>query len=294
MKIIFSRKGFDSATGGMPSPIFPDDTFCSLPIPSNEKPKLEDIRFNGEKLSRIIGQLTGENVAKIGVHLDPDLNRDAYPRKTGWLPCFGQIGTAQSHLEKQKVCEGDLFLFFGWFRKVDMVNGKLRYCSDAQDIHALFGWLQIGTIYHPGGDGKEPPKWASYHPHVRDKDRRNTSNNTLYIASKRLHLPGLKQSIAGGGIFNRFAPSLQLTEPGRKRSIWRLPSFFYPVKGFSPLSYHSDMSRWRKDKNGILLQTIGRGQEFVLDCEFYPKVFSWLKDIFQMVPPIGSSRESNK
>ena len=30
MKIIFSRKGFDSANGGVPSPIFPDGMTLSL------------------------------------------------------------------------------------------------------------------------------------------------------------------------------------------------------------------------------------------------------------------------
>jgi len=34
MKVILSRKGFDSQYGGMPSPILPDGTLLSLPIPS--------------------------------------------------------------------------------------------------------------------------------------------------------------------------------------------------------------------------------------------------------------------
>ena len=33
MKIILSRKGFDSSTGKVPSPVFPDGTMISLPIP---------------------------------------------------------------------------------------------------------------------------------------------------------------------------------------------------------------------------------------------------------------------
>jgi len=33
MKVILSRKGFDSGTGGYPSPILPDGTLLSLPIP---------------------------------------------------------------------------------------------------------------------------------------------------------------------------------------------------------------------------------------------------------------------
>ena len=33
MKIIFSRKGFDSVSGRVPSPILPDGRLLSLPIP---------------------------------------------------------------------------------------------------------------------------------------------------------------------------------------------------------------------------------------------------------------------
>ena len=33
MKLILSRKGFDSSYGKVPSPIFPDDRMLSLPIP---------------------------------------------------------------------------------------------------------------------------------------------------------------------------------------------------------------------------------------------------------------------
>ena len=35
MKIILSRKGFDSGYGGMPSPILPNGIMLSMPIPSN-------------------------------------------------------------------------------------------------------------------------------------------------------------------------------------------------------------------------------------------------------------------
>jgi hypothetical protein len=32
------------------------------------------------------------------------------------------------------------------------------------------------------------------------------------------------------------------------------------------------MSRWQKDREGMLLRTVGRGQEFVLDATDYPGV----------------------
>ena len=37
------------------------------------------------------------------------------------------------------------------------------------------------------------------------------------------------------------------------------------------------MGRWHRDKKGVLLRTVGRGQEFVLDCDYYPEVLNWIK-----------------
>src|SRR4051812_32704089 len=39
MRLILSRKGFDSALGGVASPIFPDTALTSLPIPLPDAPK---------------------------------------------------------------------------------------------------------------------------------------------------------------------------------------------------------------------------------------------------------------
>jgi hypothetical protein len=112
MKIIFSRKGYDSVAGGIPSPIFDDKTLCSFPITSEQKLKLKDVRFQTTSLGSFVGQLKQDpSVAESGVHLDPDLDWKARPRKAGWLPCFGQVGAAQTHLANQSVGAGDLFLY---------------------------------------------------------------------------------------------------------------------------------------------------------------------------------------
>jgi len=286
MKIIFSRKGYDSVAGGIPSPIFEDKTLCSFPIPSEQKPRLKDVRFQKTNLGCLVGQIKHDpDFAESGVHLDPDLDWKARPRKAGWLPCFGQVGAAQTHLAKQSVGEGDLFLFFGWFRHVIQDNGGLRYNPEAQDIHCLFGWLQVGAVYHPGVDDNIPPNWSFDHPHVQKADlyRSVANNNTLYVASQYLRLPGFRRSVAGGGVFPHFAKCLQLTEQGHQRSLWRLPELFYPSGNAPPLSYHADMKRWKKDRKGVLLKTVGRGQEFVLDSEYYPKSLDWIKNIFNDV-----------
>jgi len=36
MLVIISRKGFDSSSGGVPSPIFPDGKMLSLPTPDKD------------------------------------------------------------------------------------------------------------------------------------------------------------------------------------------------------------------------------------------------------------------
>ena len=281
VKIIFSRKGYDSASGGIPSPIFPDGSFCSLPIPSDEPPLLKDVRFEGQSIGRIVDQLRPDKgLADQGVHLDPDLDAGARPRLRGWRPCFGQASGAQSHLAKHAVGKGDLFLFFGWFREVTVIDHRCSYRSGANDVHAIFGWLQVGDVHHPGLDGKRPPKWTSDHPHVRDSHINPRTNNTLYVATDQLHLPGFHFKLAGGGTFKRFSPKLQLTEPGQGRSTWRLPSWIYPSQTNPALSYHSDMRRWRKDRKGVILNTVGRGQEFVLDTKFYPDALKWVHGLF--------------
>ena len=55
MKLILSRKGFDSSSGGYPSPIFPDDTLCSLPIPDcYSKIKYSDIRHGDTNIGEVV------------------------------------------------------------------------------------------------------------------------------------------------------------------------------------------------------------------------------------------------
>lgn len=280
MNLILSRKGFDSAYGGVPSPILPDGSLCPLPIPSDEPPRLKDVTWRGEPLSNIVSAITKRRISPlIGVHLDPDLQERSRPRAPGWVPLFGQVDSAQSHLDNRGVGVGDLFLFFGWFRRTVEVDGRLTFGRAAPDLHVIFGWLQVGCMLRPTSEPGFIPRWAAEHPHVL-RARSMAMNNTLYVASRNLQLPTVPGSMSGGGVFPRQSPVLTLTAPARGRSLWRLPGWFYPTAGRSTLSYHSDPRRWRRDRANCYVQSVGRGQEFVLDLDHFPEAFDWLRDLF--------------
>ncbi len=281
MRIVFSRKGFDSVYGRVPSPIFPGDRMCFLPIPSpNERIKYSDVSCEGQNLGKIVESLPQRRVCKeSSVHLDPDLDHDAYPREAGWRGIFGQTGAAQSHLKNRGVTQEDIFLFFGWYKRVDVIGGRISYVAEAPDLHVLFGWMQIGSIHRVDSLQPSALRWARYHSHL-DPDRAPNPLNTVYVARTELALPGMRGTVPGAGLFRTFRSNLCLTAPNaRGRSEWRLPKWFYPPCRERALSYHADMRRWRRGTNSVYLKTVGRGQEFVLDCDSYPPALDWLKEL---------------
>lgn len=287
MRLIFSRKGFDSQYGRVPSPILPDGTMCSLPIPSPSDPhRLGSLSKAGVNLGALAADLTrGRSNAATAVHLDPDLDATLMERPANWRPVFGQIAQAQTHLMNQRVGPGDLFLFFGWFREVTQDGSRWKYVRSARDIHALFGWLQVGEVVSVSGKAeqvRDTHRWLATHPHVAGADHYLSTNNTLYVARDRLRLGPRSTAHAGGGVFGRFEPALQLTAPGRTRSWWQLPHWFAPTNGRPALSYHSAPARWTMAESTTLLRLVDKGQEFVLECDHYPEAIGWLQSIFEM------------
>ena len=283
MKLILSRKGFDSQSGGCPSPIFPDGTPYSLPIPGrNSKIRYRDIRHDDTNIGKVVKDLTRRRKPKdrIGskcrAHLDPDINHVAYPRQSGWRPLFGQSGAAQGHLENQNVRIGDLFLFFGLFQKIEKISGRWCFVKDAPRQHILWGWLQVGEIHQVNDLAKDELPWSLYHPH-RHPSRDRDSTNTLYIASCGLNLGG-GPIAQGAGSFLKSHERLVLTSPnGSGVTDWRLPRCFYPDNGKPPLTYHP-RKFWKpeSDNEYAYVQRSGPGQEFVLDLDQYPDVTDWL------------------
>lgn len=91
MKIILSRKGFDSQYGRQASPILPDGTLLSLPIPSEDDLTYGDIFWNGHSYLDIIRRLKPRTFINENnyCHLDPDLREESIHRENGWLPAYG-------------------------------------------------------------------------------------------------------------------------------------------------------------------------------------------------------------
>lgn len=259
MKIILSRKGFDVENGGMPSPILPDGTLLSLPIPSNDYTAYKDLSYGKKDYRTIIEELGKKPPRYPNCHLDPDIRKGVQKRPKGWKPIFGQGAIAESHLEKQGVAEGDLFLFFGWFKETEEIDGKLSFFRGAEDLHVIYGYLQVGKIVK-GNDLLKYP----WHPHSAYPG----GNNTMYIASKKLVIGGKELDLPGSGTL-KYSKDVVLTYPGMTRTKWKLPEFFKDVT----ISYHTPDSFKREG----YFQSAHKGQEFVIDGS--AKVRNWAKKI---------------
>lgn len=283
MKVILSRKGFDSGSGGTASPILPCGTPVSLPIPDpRSRTRYQDVRVagNGLDLGALVHGLTKGRVRPgHPAHLDPDLDHAAIERASGWMPAFGQTGAAQSHLAGCGVGVGDLFLFFGWFRDAELgKDGNWSWAKRGRQMHAMFGWMQIGEIlpiYGNEADILDIRPWLKGHPHM---NRRQDAANHIYVATEKLSVPGLTH-LPGAGTFKALTDVRTLTDLTQsKRSFWALPNFLHPETG-TKLSYHEDATRWSRENGKVRLQSAARGQEFIINAQAKP-LNAWLKQVF--------------
>ncbi len=264
MKIIISRKGFDAENGGCASPILPDGTMLSFPIPQSYYPvdSFDSISYGGKSYMTIWDELRPNRSNHIyGCHLDPDIRpgiRDENPKD--WKAVFGQCEGAEGHLENQGVGLGDIFMFFGWFKDTEEYKGKLRYKRGSEDIHAFYGYLQIGEIVR---DPEESMKYY-WHPH----SGLGATKDTMYVASDHLIIDGMDTGLKGYGTF-RYSPDVVLTMPGMPKSRWKLPDFFKDVN----ISCHS-IDCFKPEG---YFQSVRIGQEFVVSES--PQVTKWAANI---------------
>lgn len=204
MRIVFSRKGFDSAAGGAPSPIV-DGVPVSLPIPAGIASRTS---YGDAGLGALVERATGDRIGRDALcHHDPMF--------TGGECLFGQCGAAQTHLANRGVGVGDVFVFFGLFREEDT----------GEPHHRIYGWMEIAEIIAlaTAGDDTLAELQKLDHPHAIAMHGRN---DVIYRGP--------------GRTARSDHADLRLTVPGGPPSLWRIPKWLRETG----LSYHDRADRW--------------------------------------------------
>lgn len=205
MRIIFSRKGFDSAAGGGASPIVSGYPI-SLPIPSggHSVTTYTDLGLADLAHAASRGKITGSDFC----HHDPMFRDDG-------MCLFGQCSAAQTHLVNQGVGIGDVFVFFGLFR--EEVTGEPH--------HRIFGYQRIESIVDlvTCSDPERGEFAAIGHPHALGM---HAKNDVIYVGE--------------GRTAQHDSAALRLTVPGGPPSLWQRPDWL--KRG--GLSYHDRADRW--------------------------------------------------
>lgn len=207
MKIVLSRKGFDSSAGGGPSPIV-DGRPVTLPIPANGA--LSRTSYGDLGLGELVAMASkGGLGARDLCHHDPMFLE-------GGRAILGQCGAAQTHLERQGVGIGDCFVFFGLFREA---SGKPH--------HRIFAYLQIEELLPlpDAPQGRLAELTALGVPHAIGL---HASNDTVYRGKGRTAA--------------RASQALRLSVPEGPPSLWQVPRWLRETG----LSYHDRAERWRE------------------------------------------------
>ena len=235
MRIVFSRKGFDSSAGGGPSPIV-NGRPLSLPIPDSKglsRTTYGDLGLADHAHNASRGKLGADNHC----HHDPMFLPDG-------TCAFGQTGAAQTHLERQGVGIGDVFVFFGLFAEEDT----------GEPHHRIFGFLRVEELVPlSGGEPKDLLDLA--HPHAIGM---HGSNDVIWRGEGRTAM--------------RASKPLRLTVPDGPPSLWQRPEWLRR----GGLSYHDRDDRWLR---GGKLRSVARGQEFVADIGRRKAPREWLEKV---------------
>lgn len=283
--IILSRKGFDSAAGGNASMIIDVNGkkyIQPLPIPDSYdieggitygdidsyikgykldwllnaagiEPKL---KVKDEENSKKEGKNKYKYIEKIKLcHKDPDLFKGTEKA------AFGQMGSSEAHLRRNKVGKNDLFLFFGWYKSYKLEGDELIRQRDVEcdDRHVLYGYLYVDEEYDLTKKERFDAVPDAYHnhPHYRkQKNDRIIKNNRLYVAKE--FIPGT--DIPGFGVFE-YDEDLILSKDNAPKSMWRRDegSFMSIIDEDREMTYHTDKC-WQNN----YFQSVARGQEFVI------------------------------
>ena len=254
MKVILSRKGFDTSNGGIVSPIFEDGTMISFPIPSHDADTYSDLQYRGIPYTEILTDLKYKGGSFC--HVDPDLDQERRVAKIdGWEPAFGQIGASASYLKNVGISPGDLFLFFGNFHCVTRSAEHFRYMKHTgnfyqdHDLPVIWGYLQIGKIV----DDPEEQEKLWWHPHSCE-ERIGSKTNVVFKATERL---SFDESLPGAGLLP-FHLNRVLTAAGSSKATWKKN----PV--YEPSNVMSNRKNQAKDPNTGIFYA-GIWQELALE-----------------------------
>lgn len=205
MRIVFSRKGFDSASGGGPSPIV-NGRPVSLPIPAGAASRT---RYADLGLDAHVGRASRGRIAPDALcHHDPMF-------LPGGTCLFGQCGAAQTHLLNQGVGSGDVFLFFGLFR------------AEGRELHhRIFGFLEVEEMIDLRTCAPQTREALAAHGHPHALAM-HAGNDAVW---------------RGKGRQASSAPDeLRLTVLGGPPSVWRRPAWLR----HDGLTYHHRADRWQ-------------------------------------------------
>jgi len=274
-RIILSRKGFDTVNGGFPSPIFPDNTLISIPIPS----KINDdyykdlaFKYNNVHISKILNDLTNNQIKingktkkadytlpKFKCHYDPQIMNEYFT--------LGQTGSALGHLNNQNVGVGDIFLFYGLFQKVEYINNKWQYID--RPFHYIFAYMEIEDVLEVNNSKILIPKKYEFlrkHPHLQEKFLIKYPYSKIYCGKKFKY-------------FN-FDNKRILTDLDKFEGVskWKLPLDFDFTDSISFIKY------MKISDNHCYINHKGYGQEFVINLETLSdfqrnKIINYIKDI---------------
>lgn len=245
MKIILSRKGFDTGVGGVPSPIL-DGVPVSMPIPQEDR---FGTTYAELGLGDVVEMITRNKITRTAIaHADPAfLNGQVL---------FGQSGAAQAHLNNQGVETGDIFLFLGLFKDYEDKGS-----ADHAPHHRIFGWMEAERKMSAQDAARAFPDVR--HPHF--DPQRTASLDTVWVGR--------------GGVAKSACPQLRLTRDGHAPSFWDLPAWIRDAG----LSYHAAADRW--DATGVRAVARGQEfvigehaeaaswvHEIIRACEAEPRV----------------------
>ena len=270
MRIILSRKGFDSANGGIVSPIMEDGTLLSFPIPSNDQDGFEDLFYQDQSYAHILKDLNYKEHPKYhNCHVDPDLNMDRRKNMIdGWCPVFGQVNASAAYLLKNvEIKIGDLFLFFGNYHKVKYVDGKYQYIKKTgdfysdHDLQVIWGYMQVGRIIE---DSEEQRKYF-WHPHSYSYYINQEHSNVMFVGTEKL---SFNENMPGAGVL-KFREDRVLTAKNCNKATW-IKRPFYDVDAIVG-------NRKNSSKSADGLYYAGVWQE--LGLKITPECEEWAKSV---------------